>query len=337
MMEDKVQQCFNANRRRVLTAVAAGLAGAALPGGAWAQAPGSKGPLRIVYPFAPGGEWDTLIRAVGARMGQQLQMPAIVENKPGGSGRIGTNYLLKLDPPGYNLIFAPIAQLVFVPIVQPHSDYDVQRDLVPVAQVATFDSCCAVSTSLGINNLADFIAWVRKNPSKANCGLSGMGGLHHFIAIALQKTANIDFQFVYYKGGGQLRTDLLAGHVPFSFGTAPEMVPLHRSGKVKIIATSGTSRVGMLPDVPTYKEQGVDLVAQGWYSLFASAKTPPAVLKSLEDSSVSAIKDAPIQKLIVDIGSVPSGLGSAATRNLIRSDIERWGPIIKSSGFKLER
>ncbi len=327
---------FSGNRRRVLSALATGLAGGLLPAHLMAQTASARNMLRIVYPFVAGGEWDSLIRSIATKMGQQLQMSGIVENKPGGSGRIGTNYLLKLEPPGHNLIFAPIAQQVFVPIVQPHNDYDVQRDLVPVAQVATFDSCCAVNSSLGIRNLAEFIAWARKNPGKANCGLSGSGGLHHFIAIELQKAANISFQFIFYKGGGQLRTDLLANHVPFTFGTAAEMVPLHRSGKVRIIATSGTSRLNMLPEVQTYREQGHDLVAQGWYALFAAARTPPAVLKSLEETSLAAIKDPEVQKIILEMGSTPSGLGSAALRNVVKADVERWGPIIRASGFKLE-
>ena len=323
-------------RRRMLSALAAGVAGATLPLGAGAQTAGSKNPMRIIYPFAAGSEWDALIRAMSNRIGKQLQMPAIVENKPGASGKIGTSYLLNLQPPGYNMIFAPIAQQVFVPIVQPPEDYDPQKDLVPIAQVATFDSCIAVHPDLGIRNLTEFIDWVKKNPSKANCGLSGQGGLHHFIAIEMQKTAGIEFQFIFYKGAGQLRTDLLSGRVPFTFGTAADMVPMHRNGKVRIIATSGTARESMLPDVATYREQGQNMVAQGWYALFASAKTPPVMQKSLEEVSLAAIKDPAIQKLIIEMGSTPTGLGSAALRNVVKADFERWAPIIKASGFKLE-
>ncbi len=326
----------NPYRRQILSALAAGVAGAVLPAGVMAQSPGSKNPLRIVYPFAAGSEWDALIRAMSNRIGQQLQMPAIVENKPGASGKIGTTYLLNLQPPGYNMIFAPIAQQVFVPVVQPPEEYDPQKDLVPIAQVATFDSCIAVHPDLGIRTLAEFVDWVKKNPAKANCGLSGQGGLHHFIAIEMQKVANIEFQFIFYKGAGQLRTDLLSGRVPFTFGTAADMVPLHRSGKVRVVATSGTARLSMLPDVATYREQGQNMVAQGWYALFATAKTPPAVLKSLEEVSLAAIKDPAIQKMILEMGSTPTGLGSAALRNVVKADFERWAPIIRASGFKLE-
>ena len=196
-MAHNAQEEFNRNRRLILAALAGGVACAALPAGVLAQA--QKNPLRVVYPFVAGGEWDTLIRAITQRMGQSLQMPAIVENKPGGSGRIGTNYLLKLEPPGYNMIFAPIAQQVFVPVVQPHGDFDPHKDLVPVSQVATFDSCVALNPKLGINSLAEFLDWVKKNPDKASCGLSGQGGLHHFIGIELQKVTNAPFQFVFYK------------------------------------------------------------------------------------------------------------------------------------------
>lgn len=325
---------FNEHRRRILAALGAGLAGAALPAGVAAQA--DKNLLRIIYPFVPGGEWDTMARAIATRMGQQLKMSAIVENKPGGSGRIGTNYLLKLEPPGYNMILAPIAQQVFVPVVQPHGDYDPHKDLVPVSQMATFDSCCAVNTKLGITNLREFVDWVKKNPSKASCGLSGQGGLHHFIGIELQKVTDAPFQFIFYKGAAQVRTDLLAGHIPFTFGTSADYVPLHRSGKVRVIATSGAQRNHMLPDVRTYKEQGQDFVAQGWYALFASAKTPPAILKALEEQSLIAMKDPAVQKMILDTGSTPTGLGSAALAKVVKADFDRWAPIIRASGFKLE-
>ena len=325
---------FNQYRRRILTALGAGIAGAALPAGVAAQA--DKNLLRIIYPFVPGGEWDTMARAIATRMGQQLKMSAIVENKPGGSGRIGTNYLLKMEPPGFNMIFAPIAQQVFVPLIQPHGDFDPQKDLVPVSQVATFDSCCAVNSKLGITNLREFLDWVKKNPDKASCGLSGQGGLHHFLAIELQKVTNAPFQFIFYKGAAQVRTDLLAGHIPFTFGTAADYVPLHRGGKVRIIATSGSTRLSMMPDVPTYKEQGQNLVAHGWYALFASAKTPPAILRTMEESSLAAMKDPVVQKMILDSGSTPTSLGSAALRTVVKNDFERWAPIIKASGFKLE-
>jgi len=325
---------FNEHRRRVLAALGAGLAGAALPAGVAAQA--DKNLLRIIYPFVAGGEWDTVARAIATRMGQQLKMSAIVENKPGASGRIGTNYLLKLEPPGYNMIFAPIAQQVFVPVVQPHGDFDPHKDLVPVSQVATFDSCIAVNPKLEISSLAEFLDWVRKNPGKASCGLSGQGGLHHFIGIELQKVTNAPFQFIFYKGAGQVRADLIAGHIPFTFGTSADYVPLHRAGKVRVIATSGMARNHMLPDVRTYKEQGQDFVAQGWYAMFASAKTPPAILKSLEEQSLIAMKDQAVQKMILDSGSTPTGLGSAALAKVVKADFERWAPVIRASGFKLE-
>ena len=325
---------FNRGRRLILSALGAGIAGAALPAGVAAQA--DKNLLRIIYPFVPGGEWDTMARAIATRMGQQLKMSAIVENKPGGSGRIGTNYLLKMEPPGFNMIFAPIAQQVFVPLIQPHGDFDPQKDLVPVSQVATFDSCCAVNSKLGITNLREFLDWVKKNPDKASCGLSGQGGLHHFLAIELQKVTNAPFQFVFYKGAAQVRTDLLAGHIPFTFGTAADYVPLHRGGKVRIIATSGSTRLSTMPDIPTYKEQGQNLVAHGWYALFASAKTPPAILRTMEESSLAAMKDPVVQKMILDSGSTPTSLGSAALRTVVKNDFERWAPIIKASGFKLE-
>ena len=326
---------INQHRRRILSALATGLAGAALPHGVGAQV--SRSALRIVYPYSPGGEWDSLVRVISSRMSQLLNLPALVENRPGGSGRVGVNYLLSLDPNAHNVIFLPTSPIVFAPIVQPHNDFDVQRDLVPIAQIATFESCCAVNASLGINNISQFIDWVRKNPGKANCGLSGSGGLHHFISIALQKALNVQFQYVFYKGGGQLRNDLLANHVPFSFGTAPEMVGMHRAGKIKVIATSGSTRMKMLPEVPTYREQGHDLVAQGWYGMFASAKTPPAVLKSLEEVSLKAARDKEAQQTIIKMGSTPAVLGAEGMGKTLKTDIERWGPIIKASGFTVER
>ncbi len=318
------------NRRSVLKGAAVFLGATAIPG-ARAQ---NQNAVRLIYPFAAGSGGDTMARIVAEKLNAGLSAPVIVENRTGAAGKIGVRSVVTAEPDGTTLLFVPNPPVAIYPHSYPNLEYDPVRDLTPVSLIATFDVALAVSSKNDIKSVKELIAWAKANPAQANYGSPGAGGLGHFFAVMVANDTGLDLKHVSYRGSGAVMTDLLGGQIPIAVVPLGDALELHRGGKARVLATSGNARSPLLPDVPTMKEAGINAEGQGWYAVYAPAKTPPETVKRLNKIIVDGLSDPAtkekVLKLnIVPVTSTPEGL--AAFRD---ADSARWAPAVKASGFK---
>jgi tripartite-type tricarboxylate transporter receptor subunit TctC len=318
------------NRRSVLKGATILLGAAAAPG-ALAQ---NQNTTRVIYGFSAGSGGDTMARIVADKLSTGLSMPVIVENRTGAAGRLGTKAVATSEPDGMTLLFTPNPPVSIYPHSYPNLEYDPVRDLTPVSLIATFDVALAVSSKNDIKTVKELIAWAKANPSQANYGSPGAGGLGHFFAVMVANDTGLDLKHVSYRGSGAVMTDLLGGQVPIAVVPLGDALELHRGGKARVLATSGNARSPLLPDVPTMKEAGINAEGQGWYAVYAPAKTPPETVKRLNKIVVDGLADPATKEKVLKLNMVPvtsTPEGLAAFRD---ADSARWAPAVKASGFK---
>jgi tripartite-type tricarboxylate transporter receptor subunit TctC len=318
------------SRRSVLKGAAVFLGAATAPS-ARAQ---SQNTVRVIYGFAAGSGGDTMARIVADKLSAGLSMPVIVENRTGAAGRLGTNAVVSAEPDGMTLLFTPNPPVSIYPHSYPTLEYDPVRDLTPVSLIATFDVALAVSSTNDIKTIKELIAWAKANPSQANYGSPGAGGLGHFFAVMVAAGTGMDLKHVSYRGSGAVMTDLLGGQIPIAVVPLGDALELHRGGKARVIATSGTERSPLLPDVPTMKEAGINAEGQGWYAVYAPAKTPAETIKRLNKIIVDGLADAGTKAKVLGLNMVPRTSSPEDLAAFREADSARWAPAVKASGFK---
>lgn len=290
--------------------------------------------IRVVYAFAAGGSGDGLARLIADRLGSTLGVAAIVENRAGASGRIGTRSVVNAEPDGATLLLSAMGPVSLHPVVYSNLDFDPIKDLAPIAQLATFDIALVAGSSISATSLRELVTLVGSDPEKASYGTPGLGGLPHFFAVRFSSATNVQLRNVPYRGAAAVTNDLVSGQLPIAFVPAAENVELHKSGRTRILATSGAVRSPFLPAVPTFKEQGVDLQGEGWYALYAPARTPQALLDRLSETAQRAMRDPALRERISALGLVPTGTSPGALDRIQKADRELWSPAIRASGFK---
>jgi len=315
-------------------AALAGLAFFALwPGAAGAQ----EQTLKIVWPFAAGSSADAVARMLADHMQKSLGRPVIVENRPGAGGRIGLRAVKEAAPDGATLLFAPSGLLTVHPHVYANLGYDPLVDLLPITQVVTTGFALAVSGKLPVRSLPELVAWLKANPDQATFGSPGVGAAPHFLGVEFGRLTKLDLRLVVYKGTLATLPDLMTGRLPMFIGGAAELIEHHKAGSVRVLATAGASRSRFLPDVPTLRESGYDIEAPNWLAMWAPAGTPANVAERLRAAIISALHNAEIRARIDTLGFEVAGTTGEELARIQRADYERWGPIIKASGFKADQ
>lgn len=294
-------------------------------------------PLRIIYPFPGGGSGDTLTRLIAERLGVALERPVIVEPRVGAAGRLGVQAVKTSEPDGNTLLVTPIAPMAVYQSVYPALDYDPVRDFAPVSQVATFDFAVCIDPKIPANKLSELVTWLKANPTKANFGTPGAGTLPHFFGLMFAKAAGAPLQHVAYKGGVLALTDLMGSQIPIVFLSTNELTELHKAGRIRVLATSGTQRSPFLPEIPTFRESGYDIEGNGWWGFFAPAGTPAATISKLSGAIAAIVQSDDVKARIAQIGLKPTGTPPEEFARIQREDIERWAAPIKASGFKPEQ
>lgn len=318
------------DRRRLLVSTAAALLSQGIAGQARAQA---QKTIRIIYPFAAGGGGDFLARIVAEHIGTGLSTAAIVENRTGAAGRIGTKAVISAEPDGTTLLLTSNPVISIYPHSYPSLDYDPFRDLAPISLIATFDVALAVSNQTNFKTIAELVSWAKDNPAKANYGSPGAGGLGHFFAVMFTTSVGAPFRHVTYRGSGAVTADLLSGQIPMAVVPLGDLVELHKSGRARILALSGGQRSPLLPDVPTFKESGVMVEGMGWYALYAPAKTPADVIARINKVVVDALGARDVKERILKMNVVPKTSTPAELAEFQNADSQRWAPAVKASGF----
>lgn len=297
-----------------------------------------SGPVRIVVGYPPGATSDALARVLGEAMSQRLGQPVVVENKTGAGGQIANQQVKAAAADGSTLLMTPVATMS----IFPHSfagrlQYDPFKDFAPVAHLSNFQLGLGVGSNVPARTLREYVAWVKSDPAKNSFyGSAAPGSLPHFFGVMFAKSAGLDLQHVPYRGTAAAMQALAANEIAALSTVAADLQSLVQAGKANLLAVAGEKRSPQFPDVPTFREQGYDLVATPWYGLFAPAGTPPAVVQRLAKAAIDSVNDPAIQQRMIGMGVEPTGYGPQKLGQIMKEDYERWGPPIRASGFKPE-
>jgi tripartite-type tricarboxylate transporter receptor subunit TctC len=293
-----------------------------------------KGPIKLIVPYPAGGGSDIVARLLADKMKDSLAQTVIVENKPGAGGRVGTEYAKGQPPDGTSVLFVNPALFVVGPMVYSKLPYDPDKDFEPVAQITTYQFVLSVPASSPIKDVKGLLEWAKKNPKEANYGSPAAGSLPHFFGLMISKHAGIEMVHASYNGSGPLVTALIGGQIPMGIDTYEAQSP-HHPDKIRILATAGSARKH--PEIPTFAELGYkDIEGVGWNGAVVPAKTPKAIIHKLSQALVQAVKSPDVAAKIQQMGAEPTGTSAEEFAKVIRQDREKWGPIIKASGFTAE-
>jgi tripartite-type tricarboxylate transporter receptor subunit TctC len=308
---------------------------AALPGVSWAQAWPSKQPIKLVAVFPPGGSVDQVARILAPVLQQRLSQSVVVENKVGASGSIGTGAVVNAPPDGYT--FAVVFDTHGVnPSLLPSLPFDTARDLVAVALIGTGAMVLTTAASTSFKSFADVVA-AGRSAAGANYGSIGSGSLGHLAVTMLAKNGKLDMVHVPYKGGGPLMNDALAGHVPLAIGSVFLSKPYIDSGRLRALAVTTSQRSVNLPNVPTVAESGYPgFDAPAWWAVLAPAKTPPDIVKRMNEEINVALKSPEVADKLAAQGIVVNTGTPAAAQAFIENQIDTWSKVVKANNIKAD-
>lgn len=271
-----------------------------------------KPPLKLVVGFPPGGALDALARAIAEQLRTSTGEVVVVENRPGAATRIAIDSVKRSPADGRTVLLGSSAPFVLFPMTYKSLDYDIDRDFLPVAHLVDVPTVISTASGGPYQTMAQYTTWVKAQPGRGSVGLTNLGGALHFSILALGAAIGTQLTPVPYKGGAALVTDLVGGHVPLGTDALASQLELHRSGKVRILAVSGTERDRALPDVPTLKEGGIDAFAHAnaWYGAFVPAGTPKATVQALEKALIAAVQQPQVRSQLQRAGLESTGLNA---------------------------
>ena len=322
--------------RRALL-LAAALAAAGCPLSAMAQDYPTK-PITLVVPYAAGGSSDTRARQLGEKLAVILGKAVVVDNKPGGNGNIGTDFIARATPDGHTIGIGNLAPLAVNKTLFPKLTYDPQRDLIPVALIEKGPLVLVVSGEKSPHkSLKELIAASKAAPGKLSYASAGSGGSFHLAGEMFNIVTGTDAVHIPYRGGGPAANDLLGGTVDYMFEMVPAAMGYLKSSppRMRALAVAHDKRLASLPDVPTFAELGIkDMVISNWFGIVAPKGTPPAIVSKLNQAVNKALQEPDIVKRITDPGNVVGGGTPEDFAGLIASESQRWGQLIKARGIR---
>jgi tripartite-type tricarboxylate transporter receptor subunit TctC len=288
-------------------------------------------PIRVVVPFGPGGPADVAARLIGNVLQESFGQPFVIENRPGAGGVIGTQEAAKSPPDGYTLLMMSNTQTAnesLVPLAQ--RKYELMRDLVPIAPVNYSDLVIVVHPDVAAKTLQDFIALAKSQPGKLNYASSGQGTPYHMAGELFKTMAGVDIVHVPYRNSGEARSGVIGGQVQMMIDAVPAMAPNIAEKQVRALATTGTARSSVLPDVPTVTEAGVPgYEATIWLGLMAPAGTPKPIIDKLNAAVSAFVKRPEILKLWREQGALPMSMSPEEFDKFLRNDIAKWAEVVK--------
>jgi tripartite-type tricarboxylate transporter receptor subunit TctC len=320
--------------RALFTAALAGLlAAAAHPAAAQGEFPTK--PIRLIVGFAAGGGNDLFARLVGQKMSELLGQSIVIENKAGAGGRLAIEYVKNQPADGYTITVAASGQMAIAAAIYPKLSYHPTRDFVPITMIASFPLILAGPMDDNIKTVKDLVAYGKAHPDKSNYATSSPA---FTITTELFKLkTGMPAVAVPYKSSNEMMLSIAGGQSLFSIADGPPTVPLVQGGKIRALAVTGSQRSSELPDVPSMAEAGYPEVNIGlWSGLFASANTPPAIVKKLDDAARRALADSGVREKLKAMAVDPGGGPGEEFRKRIESDITRFGEVVKAANLKFE-
>lgn len=318
-------------------AVSVGMAGALLSSpAALAQAFPNK-PLRLICPFPPGGAVDIASRAIAQELSKNLGQPVTVENRPGAGGNIGGAEAARANPDGYTIFMTTSGIQAINPVLYTKMPFDPNKDLVPVSALVSLNNVLVLHPSIKANSVADVIALAKSQPGAINYASSGSGTSIHMSGEMFKSLTGVNMTHIPYKGSAPAMTDLLGGQVMMMFDNIPSAIPHIKSGKLKALATTGSKRDPLLPELPTLAEAGVAGYESGvWFGLTVPANTPRDVVMKLNAEAIKGTRSPEFVKRMTELGYNIMGTSPEVMLDMSRAEVQRWGPIVRSSGAKAD-
>jgi tripartite-type tricarboxylate transporter receptor subunit TctC len=290
----------------------------------------STKPVRIIVAFAAGGPVDTMARTIAEPLSRALARTVLVENKPGASGAIGAAEVLRADPDGSAMWLSSVGSVAINPALYPKLPYQMERDFAPVSLVANNVELLVTSAHHPARDAAELMAMARQRKEPMPMASSGKGSIPHLALVQLEQATGIDLLHVPFNGMAPALTNLMGGQVEGVFADVPAVLGQVRSGRLKALGLAARQRHPLLPDVKTFEEQGFKAVdSNNWYALFASSKTPPEILRMLNQAVQSAIADPAASDRIAKSGAEPKASSPQGLAQLLRADGEKWARIVR--------
>ena len=306
---------------------------AALPAGsALAQTYPAK-TVRLIAPFAPGGATDVLARLAAQKLGERWGQSVIVDNRVGAGGHIGAELARRAAPDGYTLLVAGTPHAIGMSLYQKLA-YDMAKDLAPANRIATYPSAIVVHPSLPAKNVKELIALAKARPGQLNFGSAGVGSPNG-LALELFKTmAQVKMVHIPYKGGsGQMVTELLSGQVQLASIGLPPAMPYVQSGRLRVVAVTGTTRSALLPEAPTVHESGLPgFDVTSWYGVFGPAALPKDMVAKLNSDIAAILGAADLRERLAGLGAEPGSMTTDAFARYVRDEITKWTKVVRESG-----
>ncbi len=293
-------------------------------------------PVKIIVPFAPGGNADGMARIIGQRLGDVLGQQFVVENRTGAGGTIAVQDVARSAPDGYTLLWGVQPQIVIIPAMQKVS-YDPVKDLAPISVLATNPFVLVANGKLPVKSVAEFVTWAKSQPAKLSYGSSGIGSVAQLAMALFLKRAGLDMTPVHYRGNAPALADVVAGHVPVMFSSLADALPQAQAGNVRLLAMSGTKRAAQVPDVPTVDEagyKGYNVIT--WNGLMAPAQTPRPIVARIAAEVARAVKDPAFAERLTKFGVDPLGNSPEEFAKLIQQEIPVWIEAVEIAGVKTQ-
>ncbi len=292
--------------------------------------------VRLIVPYAPGGGTDLTGRLAGQRLTEALGKQFIVDNRPGSGGNIGTELVARATPDGYTLLIASLSNSVNVSLfpklpINPVTNFD------PVSLLVTVPMMVVVHPSLPVKSIADLIALAKAKPGQLNFSSGGMGTANHVAGELFQYLAQVTFVHVPYKGGAPALSDVIAGQIHLIFGTMTMTRDFAKTGRLRALATTGTTRSAGAPELPTVTEAGLkgyEMVA--WYGMLAPVGTPKPVVSKLSEELARIVRIPEVRAALLAQGSEPAGSTPEDYAKFLRVEIDKWAKIAKASGMRAD-
>jgi tripartite-type tricarboxylate transporter receptor subunit TctC len=291
-------------------------------------------PVKVIVPFAPGGNSDSIARIVASHLGDAFAQHFIVENRPGAGGALGAEAAARSPADGYTLLLTSVSQLAVLPAITKTS-YEPVKDFAPISNIGTNPNLLITHPSMPVKTLADFVDYVRARPGQLSYAAGVPLGLGHLSMALFLKRAGLDMIPLTYKGGATPLTDIIAGHVPTYFAPLSDVLPHRTSGALRLLAVSSEKRLPQIPDVPTVNESGYPgFKTLTWNGLLAPAGTPKDIVDRIAREVSRAVKDQKFAERLVAMGVEPLGNSPEEFAAMIAADIAFWAEAIKIAGVQ---